>query len=335
MAGYFEGRNVLVTGGTGSIGSGIVERMLEAGPKVIRIYSRDEFKQKELKEKYKYNQKLRFFIGDVRDLDRLEMAFENVDVVFHTAALKQVDMCEYNPFEAIKTNVLGTQNVISAAMKTNVDKVIFISTDKAVNPINTMGASKLLAEKLILDANFFKGNRRTVFSCARFGNILGSRASVIPLFIERIKNGLPLQVTNPEMTRFVTPIRDAVDAIFKAAEYSHGWEVFIPKMPVVKLADLISVIIEEFAPKFGRDPKEIKTEKTGMRQGEKMHESLIGEEEAKHIVEMDNLIVLSSFKLGKFPNSKPSSMKVYCSKDLKPLDRNGIKSLLQSANILP
>lgn len=195
MENIFKDKKIIVTGGTGSIGSEIVRRVLQYDPEVVRILSRDESKQFELEQEIGDLENVRFLIGDVRDKDRLNRAFEDVDIVFHAAAMKHVPACEYNPFEAVKTNVVGTQNVIDAALDNGVGKVIAISTDKAASPINTMGATKLLAEKQIIDANFYKGHRKTVFSCVRFGNVMGSRGSVIPLFEKQIKNGGPVTVT--------------------------------------------------------------------------------------------------------------------------------------------
>ena len=192
----------------------------------------------------------RFLIGDIRDKERVLLAMEDIDIVYHAAALKHVPLCEYNPFEAIKTNVLGTQNVIEAALKSGVDRVISISTDKAVNPANTMGATKLLAEKLIIDANEGKGSKPTIFSSVRFGNVSFSRGSVIPLFEEQIRQKKPITITNPEMTRFMMSLSDTIELVFKATLLAKGGEIFILKMPVVRLGDLVDVIIETYAEKY-------------------------------------------------------------------------------------
>lgn len=292
MENIFKNKNILVTGGTGSIGSEIVRLILQYNPKVVRIFSRDESKQFELEQEIGHCENVRFLIGDVRDKDRLQRAFEGIDIVFHAAAMKHVPACEYNPFEAVKTNVMGTQNVIDAALKNNVGKVIAISTDKAASPISTMGATKLLAEKLIIDANFYKGRRKTVFSCVRFGNVMGSRGSVIPLFERQIRNGGPVTVTDPEMTRFMMSIPQAVDLVFKATKISKGGEIFIFKMPIIRLGDLTKVMIEHLAPKYGYKPEEIKINNIGIRNGEKMYEHLMNVEEAQYAYEREDMFII-------------------------------------------
>jgi UDP-N-acetylglucosamine 4,6-dehydratase/5-epimerase len=292
MENIFKNKNILVTGGTGSIGSEIVRLVLKYNPKVVRIFSRDESKQFELEQEIGHYENVRFLIGDIRDKDRLHRAFEDVDIVFHAAAMKHVPACEYNPFEAVKTNVMGTQNVIDAALKNNVEKVIAISTDKASSPISTMGATKLLAEKLIIDANYYKGHGKAVFSCVRFGNVMGSRGSVIPLFENQIRKGGPVTVTDPEMKRFMMSISQAVDLVFKATKISQGGEIFIFKMPVVKLDDLTKVMIEYLAPKYGHEPEEIQIKNIGIRNGEKMYEHLMTAEEAHYAYETEDMFIV-------------------------------------------
>lgn len=289
MENIFKNKKIMVTGGTGSIGSKIVRRVLQYDPEVVRILSRDESKQFDLEQEIGNLENVRFLIGDVRDKDRLNRAFEDIDVVFHAAAMKHVPACEYNPFEAVKTNVVGTQNVIDAAFDNNVEKVIAISTDKAASPINTMGATKLLAEKLIIDANFYKGYHKTVFSCVRFGNVMGSRGSVMPLFEKQIKNGGPVTVTDPEMTRFMMTIPQAVDLVFKATKMTQGGEIFILKMPVVKIGDLVTAAIKLFAPY-----NDIKTKIIGVRAGEKLYEKLMVEEEAQCAYETKDMFIVIS-----------------------------------------
>jgi UDP-N-acetylglucosamine 4,6-dehydratase len=292
MEEIFKNKNIMVTGGTGSIGSEIVRRVLKYWPKVVRILSRDETKQFELEQELGNLDNIRFLIGDIRDKDRLKRAFEEIDIVFHAAAMKHVPACEYNPFEAVQTNVIGTQNVIDAAIYAEVEKVISISTDKAASPINTMGTTKLLAEKLIIDANYYKGRRKTIFSCVRFGNVIGSRGSVIPLFEKQIHKGGPLTITDHEMTRFMMTIPQAVDLVFKATKLAVGGEIFIFKMPVVKLKDLAETMIEKFAPKYGYRKEDIPIKIIGTRKGEKMHEKLMLEEEAQFAYETDEMFVV-------------------------------------------
>lgn len=292
MENIFKGKKILVTGGTGSIGSEIVRRVLKYDPEVVRILSRDETKQFDLKQELGDLKNIRYLIGDIRDKERLVRAFEDIDIIFHAAAMKHVPACEYNPFEAVKTNVIGTQNVIDAALENEVERVIAISTDKAASPVNTMGATKLLAEKLFTDTYLFAGHRKTRFACVRFGNVMGSRGSVIPLFERQIKNGGPLTVTDPEMTRFIMTIPHAVDLVFKAAEIARGGEIFIFKMPVIKLGDLADVLIERLAPKYGYRPESIKMEIIGIRDGEKMYEHLLNEEESRSAFETSDMFIL-------------------------------------------
>jgi UDP-N-acetylglucosamine 4,6-dehydratase len=292
MKDIFKDKKIIVTGGTGSIGSEIVRRILKYEPKVVRILSRDETKQFELEQELGDLEMTRFLIGDIRDKDRLRRAFEDIDIVFHAAAMKHVPACEFNPFEAVQTNVVGTQNVVDAAIENEVEKVIAISTDKAVSPINTMGATKLLAEKLIIDANYYKGRRKTVFSCVRFGNVIGSRGSVIPLFEKQIQRGGPVTITDPEMTRFMMTIPQAMDLVFKATKLARGGEIFIFKMPVIKLQDLAKVMIEKFACEYGYINEEISIKIIGTRKGEKMHEKLMIEEETQFAYETNDMFVV-------------------------------------------
>ncbi len=237
---------------------------------------------------------IRTFIGDVRDKDRLKRAFDKVDIIFHAAALKHVPLCEFNPFDAVKTNVLGTQNVLDAALDENIEKMITISTDKAVNPINVMGATKLLAERLTVSANSYCGDNRTIFSCVRFGNVLNSRGSFIPIFREQISNGGPVTITHPEMSRFIMHIPDSVDLILIAGYMAVGGEIFILKMPAVNVVDLAEVMIKDLAPKYGYAPEEIEVKIIGKRFGEKMYEELLTKDEALCVEDKGNLFVLNS-----------------------------------------
>lgn len=332
----FKNKKILVTGGTGSIGSEIVRRLLKYKPRVIRIFSNDENATFEMRQELGDRKDVRFLIGDIRDKERLKRAMEEIDIVYHAAALKHVPLCEYNPFEAIKTNVLGTQNVIEAALEMGVEKVISISTDKAVNPINTMGATKLLAEKLTIDANFYKGLRKTIFSCVRFGNVTFSRGSVIPLLEKQIKAGGPVTITDPNMTRFMMSISDTTNLIFKATILAKGGEIFILKMPVVRIGDLVDIMIEEFADRYGRKRKDIQRVITGPRPGEKMFEELMTEVEARTAFETDEMFIvlpqveIPGLKVGKvdYQNAMPAQLKGYLSKDIKPISKEEIRRLL-------
>lgn len=267
---------MLVTGGTGSFGTAFVETLLrEHEPAAIRIYSRDELKQLELAQRIR-DDRVRFLIGDVRDLARLRMAARNVDVIVHAAALKQVPACEYNPFEAVQTNVVGAENVVSAAIGNDVGRTIAISTDKAVNPVNLYGATKLCAEKIVTQGNSYAGELPARFASARYGNVVGSRGSVIPLFLRQRKEG-ELTLTDESMTRFWITLDQAVHFVIDCLERMQGGEVFVPKIPTMRIGDLAEAI----APGV---PRRI----IGIRPGEKVHEVLITEDESRHAVEFDD-----------------------------------------------
>jgi len=293
MTNFYEDKIILVTGGTGSIGSEIVKKLVKLNPQIVRVLDNNETSLFELEQELN-SEKIRTFIGDIRDKERLKRAFEHVDIVFHAGALKHVSLCEYNPFDAVKTNVLGTQNVLNAALDMNVKKVIMISTDKAVSPINVMGATKLLAERLTMSANYYVGDRDTVFSCVRFGNVLDSRGSVVPIFKKQIQDGGPLTITDPEMTRFVMSIPEAVDLILYAGEIADGKEIFILKMPALNIVDLAEVMIELLAPQYGFSKDEIEISYIGKRLGEKMYEELMTVDELGYVVDKGELFVLNS-----------------------------------------
>lgn len=289
MENFFDNKSVLLIGGTGSIGTVLVEKILKCKPKVIRIYSRDEYKQFLMKQKFEKTKDMRYLIGDIRDKERLQRAMKNIDIVINLAALKHVPSCEYNPFEAIKTNVLGTQNMIEAAIDEKVDRVLYTSTDKAISPTNTMGATKLLAERLISSANYFKGGEKPIFSAVRFGNVMGSRGSVIPLFKEQILKERCITITEPTMSRFMMTITQAVELILKCLYCAEGGEIFVLKMPVVQLGVLAEVVVEEVCKKYNIDRKEVKIKTIGLRQGEKMYEELMTADEAIHAEDLNGV----------------------------------------------
>lgn len=329
----FANKRILVTGGTGSIGCEIVKKLIEYNPKQIRIFSRDEHKQFLLQEELKshVNVRLTYLIGDIRDKERLMLAMENIDYIFHAAALKHVPYCEFNPFEAVKTNVYGTQNVLEAARMHNVKKFIGISTDKAASPINTMGATKLLAEKLIMNAEEYKGFKDTIFSVVRFGNVLGSRGSVVPLFEKQIRVNKEITITDPEMTRFFMSIPQAVDLVFKAANISKGGDLYILKMPVLKLMDLAESMIEIYSEKNNISGSDIKIKIIGKRAGEKNYELLISEEESDNIYESDDMYLIRKNEDNEIPDGfvKKSIMK-YNSSIIQPVTKSMIKKSLES-----
>ena len=322
---FYEDKTVLVTGGVGSIGSELVRNLLDQVPKVVRILDINESKLFEFEDELS-SKRVRTFIGDVRDKDRLKKAIEDVDIVFHAAALKHVPLCEYNPFEAVKTNVTGTQNLIDVALEEGVERFITISTDKVVNPINVMGATKLLAERLTTSADLYKGARETVFSVVRFGNVLNSRGSLLPLIKKQISNGGPVTLTHPEMTRFVMSIHEAAKLVMKAAVGARGGEIFILKMPAVRIKELIEVIVEELGPRYDYPPDEIKIKDIGIRAGEKLYEELMTKEETVHAKKIDDMYVVF--------DEEPSEREIennfsYRSDRTKLLDKEEIHSLLR------
>jgi len=329
----FRDRRILITGGTGSIGNGLVRKLLEYNPKVIRVFSNDENALFDLEQELKKCDDLRFLVGDVRDKERLKRATEDIEIVFHAAALKHVPSCEYNPFEAIKTNVIGTQNLLEVAIDENVEKVITISTDKAVSPVNVMGATKLLAERLTIAANYYKGFKRTVFSCVRFGNVLGSRGSVVQLFEKQIQNGGPVTLTDPDMIRFVMSMDRAIELVLKAAERAKGEEIFIFKMPALHIKNLADIMIQKLAPKYGYDPRDIEVKIIGKRRGEKLYEELMTEDEAMNAYETeDMLVVLPQTPIISTQRRylKRTTLKTYTAKDTNKLTEKEIEELLAS-----
>jgi UDP-N-acetylglucosamine 4,6-dehydratase/5-epimerase len=272
---------VLVTGGTGSFGRKFVEIMLgEFRPQKLIVFSRDELKQHEMRASGLDHPSLRYFLGDVRDAHRLERAFSGVTVVVHAAALKQVPACEYNPFEAIQTNITGGKNVIDAAIDRGIRRIVALSTDKAVNPINLYGATKLCAEKMFVQANAYAGAQDTRFSCVRYGNVVGSRGSVVPIFMEQRKRG-KITITDPRMTRFWITLDQGVRFVIRCLEQMHGGEIFIPKIPSMKLLDMAQAVAPD-----------CQIDCVGIRPGEKLHEVLLSEDESRNSVETDDMFVI-------------------------------------------
>lgn len=293
-----DGKTILVTGGTGSFGKKFTRMVLDRyDVNKLIIFSRDELKQAQMRTEFGNNPKLRFFIGDVRDKERLYRAFDGVDIVIHAAALKRVPECEYNPFEAIKTNVIGAQNIIDAAIDRGVSKIVALSTDKAVNPINLYGATKLCSDKLFIAGNSYVGGKETRFAVVRYGNVVGSRGSVVPLFM-KLKNTGKLPITDPRMTRFWITLEEGVEMVFTALEKMQGGEVFVPKIPSMKITDLAKAIAPE-----------CELEIVGIRPGEKLHESLITASDARHTLEFDNYYIIqpefSWWRLGNHKDGKP------------------------------
>lgn len=276
-----EGKVILITGGTGSFGQKFTEILLkEHKPKSVRIFSRGEFLQQEMRQRFHDDPRLRFFIGDVRDRERVFRAMYGVDILVHAAALKQVPTCEYNPIEAVKTNIDGTINIIDAAIDSGIEKAIAISSDKAVHPVNLYGATKMVMERLFVQANVYTGDRQTHFSCTRYGNVIGSRGSVVPLFLEQ-KNQGTLTITDERMTRFWLTISQGANFVIECLDHMRGGEVFVPKIPSTRITDLADALAPE-----------TKRIITGIRPGEKLHEVLLTEDEARHAEEFENYFII-------------------------------------------
>lgn len=272
---------ILITGGTGSFGKKFTKILLaEKNPKKVIIFSRDELKQHEMRVAGYNDPRLRYFIGDVRDRERLVRAMHGVDIVVHAAALKQVPACEYNPMEAIKTNIIGTSNVIEAALDAGVAKVLALSTDKAVSPANLYGGTKLVAEKLVVQSNAYAAGTATRYSCVRYGNVVGSRGSIVPLFLKQRGNG-KITITDERMTRFWLSLEQGVHFVINCIEQMEGGEVFVPKIPSTKVVDLAKAIAPE-----------AEIEIIGIRPGEKLHEDLLSDDEARHSIELDTMYVV-------------------------------------------
>ncbi len=282
----FTGKTILITGGTGSFGKHILKEVLKRNPKEVRIFSRDEKKQDDLRHKYLEQKNLHFIIGDVRDPNAVDHVMRKVDYVFHAAALKQVPSSEYNVFEAIKTNVLGAENIVKKAMKYNVEKVIAISTDKAVEPVNVMGMTKALQEKIFVAANIRRNGNRTIFTCVRYGNVLGSRGSILPLFRKKISEGKPITITDGQMTRFILTLDEAIELVFYAVEHAFGGEIFVLKLPAHTVQDLADVLLEQ----ENTINKEIQI--IGIRPGEKIHETLVSPTESIRTIDRGKYFII-------------------------------------------
>lgn len=332
-----EGKTVLITGGTGYLGQALTAEILKYDPKSVRIFSRDEVKHHKFQEKFAYNSKIRNFIGDIRDYQRLLKAVRQADVVIHAAALKRLDLLEYNVDEAVKTNILGTLNVVNACLANNVEKAILVSTDKACSPVNTYGACKFVSERIFSESNFSKGDIRTVFTTVRYGNVLESTGSVIPFFSEKIKNGEEIPLTDPRMTRFIISPQQAVGLIFDAMLYGIGGEVFVPKLPSFRIIDLIEILKEKLGKNNG-------TKTIGLRPGEKIHELMINYAEIPRTYDFRDLYVISSciekyqhgseaeyVKHGKLLNE--SEMKEYSSEDMV-VSKNEATEIFKRFNLL-
>lgn len=329
----FDGKKVLITGGTGSLGKALTKKILETKVDTIRIFSRDELKQIKMQSEIN-DERLRFLIGDVREKDRLEMALEDIDIVIHTAALKHVPVAEYNPFEAVKTNVYGAQNLIESCLRKNVKLALAIGTDKAVAPLNTYGATKLLMERLFISANYYKGKHETKFLCVRYGNVLGSTGSIVPLFVHQIKTGKKITITDPSMTRFNITMKQALELIFRALENGHGGEVYIPKLKAYKVGDVKEAILNLMKSKDN-------SIRIPVRPGEKYHESLISGEEIRNSFEtkQDYLLLEEQIQNEIKPESigliKSNLNERYSSDNVKLLTVDELKEILIEEKLIP
>jgi len=289
----FKNEIIAVTGAAGTVGSEIVKVLLEDyEPSEIRNYDNNESEVFLLGQKYAGTGRVTPFLGDVRDLQKLEQVFEGVDAVFHLAAHKHVYLAEFNSFDTVQTNVYGVQNVIQAALRNKVKTVLFTSSDKAVNPTSVMGTTKLLGERLITASNITSFKGHTILASSRFGNVLGSRGSVVPIFAEQIKAGGPVTVTDEKMTRFIMSIRQAADLVILAATLAKGGEVFVTKMPVVRIVDLAAAMIELLASRYGHQPEEIEIKYIGAKAGEKLYEELMTEEETQRSYELEDMFAI-------------------------------------------
>lgn len=345
MYSYFENKSILVTGACGTVGSELVRQLLRnpsLRPKDVVGLDNNESQLFFEDQKYLDDKRARFFVADIRDRDELTRKMNGVDIVFHCAALKHVVLCERSPEQAVQTNIEGVQNVIAAATINGVEKIIFTSSDKAVNPTNVMGTSKLMGERLMTAANSYKRGKGPIFASTRFGNVLGSNGSVIPIFHNQISKGGPVTLTHHDMTRFVMSVEDSVRLVIDSAVLAKGGEVFITKMPVVKIKNLAQAMIEELAPVYGKRPDDIQVSEIGVKPGEKLYEELMSMEETRRALDLKNyFVVLPAFRgiyndihynYGTVPGSEVNNP--YISADQADMTVDNIRRMLIANNLL-
>jgi FlaA1/EpsC-like NDP-sugar epimerase len=328
---FFKGKNVLVFGGTGTIGSRLVSRILAEKPNLVRVFSRDEYKQFQLRNRLGAPDNVEFMVGDVRDYPRVESALAQIDYVFHTAAMKRVETCEENPSEAVFTNIIGTLNVVRAAQAAGAKKVVFTSSDKAISPTNAYGATKLIAERIVSRSHL--KNPATSIAMVRFGNVIGSRGSVIPLFLDQLGKGRRITVTHPQMTRFMMTMDQAVGLTIEALRQTRGGEIFVLKMPVVRIGNLARAVIEMVASREGFDPGSVQIDIIGLKPGEKMYEELMTEEESHTALETDDMYIVPPAGAGDrtYAGARQARPGTYGSHRVRPLGRDQIRQLLAAA----
>ena len=317
----FKNKKILITGGTGSIGIGLIKQLLPYNPKIIKVFTNDENSIFESIRKFGKNSRIEYEMGDIRDKERLDFVIRGIDIVFHAAAMKHVDICEDNPFDAVKTNVIGTSNIIESSISAKVSKFILISTDKATLPSTTLGASKLLAERLTINANSYDNFNKTIFASVRFGNVIGSRGSVYQIFLDQIRKNQALTVTDPRMTRFIMSIQDAAGFILKATNVAKGGEIFILKMPSVKIEDLAKNMYEVCKISDKKSKNKIKVSK--LRDHERFHEYLVTPEEIPFCHDLGDMYKISTEK-----SKKKLAKKEFSSETAEKITKNKLKEVI-------
>lgn len=339
---FYQGKKIVITGGAGSVGKELLRQVLAFSPAEVRIMDNNETEVFYLMEQYRDDKRVIAFVGDVRDRDKVDKVVCGVDVVFHCAAYKHVILSERNPFDVVQTNILGVENMIRASMAHRVKRVLLTSSDKAVNPTNVMGASKLLGEKIVTAANAMRMDGSPIFASTRFGNVIGSRGSVTPLFLKQIRKGGPLTLTDRRMTRFIMTMEQAAKLVLESAVIARGGEVFVTKMPVVKISDLAEVMIELCAPRYGYRPSDIAIVEIGAKPGEKLYEELMSEEEVGRALEITKMfVILPAFRAiyqsieYDYPDIvSPSVSRPYVSRNETPLSKEELKQFLLENKVI-
>ncbi|MAG47679.1 hypothetical protein CL617_03660 [archaeon] len=326
---FYKGKDVIVTGGCGSIGRELVKHLLKCDIKKVRIFDQNEFSIHKLKTELGESEKIDYIIGNIRDYDSIRSSMKGANIAFHTAALKHVPFCETDPIEAVKTNIIGTHNLIEVAKEENLEKVIFISTDKTVYPISVMPATKLLCEKLVLNTRTF--DLPTKFTCVRFGNVLKSDGSVIPLFVDQIKKGY-INITDDRMSRFFMSLDDSADLVLKSAVEAQGGEIFVLKMKSLMIKDLAESLIEEFTPKINKSPEDIKINYIGARSSEKLYEQLMSDEEVPYAEDLGDRFVIR--KNGQYNKDSKIDKSLFISEYSEKLSKDEIKKMFSEINLL-